>query len=130
MTASFQQFPMPARDQRLALVAAFAEEAGCCFLDSSEADHPNSRFEILGIRPLWSTRRRAMRNSDPLELLSEQMLRLSEQFISEQVLEAETLSHLPFIGGLLFALGYDLGRCYESLEDNIEPDFDAECGTP
>ncbi|QSX32019.1 aminodeoxychorismate synthase component I [Shewanella avicenniae] len=100
-------------------------------LDSADADHVDARYDILTAEPLCrlitketSTLLLRADNSveaefssaicDPLTLLQQQL----KQFFPQP-----TLSSLPFSGGAMMALSYDLGRNIEKLPNRASNDI-------
>jgi para-aminobenzoate synthetase component I len=130
MKAGFTEFPYLTREQTLNLVASFANKKGCFFLDSANARHPDSRFDILAIEPkqLFELNSEQLQedSSKPLERLYHAHQNLCAAYPTAQLIEEPALKEIPFKGGLLFALSYDLGRAYE----HIANEAIAELQTP
>ena len=95
------------------------------FLDSGRGGAFAGRYDILAADPYLTltthgatteirSRDRCIRSTaDPLELVAEH---LGER--------AEPVGHLPFAGGAIGYLGYDLGRRYENVPVHAECDLD------
>ncbi|HEX4910677.1 MAG TPA: aminodeoxychorismate synthase component I [Permianibacter sp.] len=116
-----RELPYPGRTGVLGLFAPFADWAGAVLLDSG--GHERGRFDLFSALPVrqLTTDGRLTRlhdhkgrlqgesPADPFALL-DQALRETKPVLDEA--RARTL---PFAGGLLMALSYDLGRRLETL---------------
>lgn len=106
----------------LALFQPFAHESWAMLLDSADAKHPNSRYDILLRQPqqtfTWPASSDQANASKPLTQLRE--------FLAAQTLQPlpTEYQHLPFQGGLAGLFGYDLGRTLEQLPNCAEQDID------
>lgn len=85
-------------------------------LDSNRPASPSGRYDIVSAAPI----QRISTSSNSLE----QLQQLLEQFnTSHQVTAADKhLCHLPFIGGFIGGLSYDLGRELEQLSCTAQDD--------
>ncbi len=84
----------------------FSREKNCFFLDSSLNNYPLGRYSFLGIEPFFILK---TKNRDPFKLLREQL---------ESYSIALSDCKLPFFGGAVGYLAYDLGF---ELEKKLKP---------
>ncbi|MFH0790751.1 MAG: aminodeoxychorismate synthase component I [Candidatus Omnitrophota bacterium] len=84
----------------------FSREKNCFFLDSSLSNYPLGRYSFLGIEPFFILK---TKNQDPFKLLREQL---------ESYSIALSNCKLPFFGGAVGYLAYDLGF---ELEKKLKP---------
>ncbi|MCC5855354.1 MAG: aminodeoxychorismate synthase component I [Idiomarina sp.] len=106
-----------------ALFAPFANEPWAMLLDSAAAEHPDSRFDILVRRPVRTVMLHAdsltvtpplsaaHRLDTPLDLFA--TLALATAQVPE--VHPEVTATLPFVGGSVGYLGYDVARTIERL---------------
>ncbi|WP_017445030.1 aminodeoxychorismate synthase component I [Gayadomonas joobiniege] len=109
-----------------------ANDKGAIFLDSANADHENSRYDILLCEPLaqikyhqGTTQTRLLNGAyisesqdDPFKIAR----RLHRDLMPETLIDSE----LPFIGGTVGYFAYDLGRSIESIESIAQCDLTAD----
>ncbi|WP_445426715.1 aminodeoxychorismate synthase component I [Alishewanella sp. HL-SH06] len=100
----------------LSLFEVFAEQPWSMFLDSADASHPNSRYQIMVAEPIATLTSQHGQTiltdehgahhytTDPFKVLDCALKRYFPQVIS---------SELPFHGGALGYFAYDLGRYLE-----------------
>lgn len=122
-----------------AVFAEFSDEPWAMLLDSAQAQHPNSRYDILVRKPHATIRVEhshsyiefhhtndgatnhtleiATTALNPLQLLNLWMPTLTPTKIPAQ------FSDLPFIGGFVGLFGYDLGRTLEQLPSSALADI-------
>ena len=117
MSIQYQQFPELSVLERNQLFSIYAKDAGSFLLDSSNSEHPNGRYDIIAVQPLQIISCPAKYNTDPLDQLKQLHNKISQQIIPEEI------HHLPCLGGILFAISYDLGRCYEQIDNHAINDL-------
>jgi len=85
-------------------------------LDSNKPDSPSGRYDIISANPVKKIRSSA--NS------LTQLQQLLDSLSTSHRVEAtdKALYHLPFIGGFIGGLSYDLGRELETLPDSAKDD--------
>ncbi|MCO7188359.1 MULTISPECIES: aminodeoxychorismate synthase component I [unclassified Pseudoalteromonas] len=90
-------------------------------LDSSDAKHENSRFDIMSINPVCILEARA----GQFYLDGAHVERDGFTIMQEKLAELKAISHpdLPFCGGWLGYFGYDLGRYIESIPQSAVQDI-------
>ncbi|WP_125718732.1 aminodeoxychorismate synthase component I [Pseudoalteromonas rubra] len=90
-------------------------------LDSSDARHENSRFDIMSINPLCVLEARAGKFYLDGNLIEQDGFTLMQ----EKLAELDTTSHtdVPFCGGWLGYFGYDLGRYIETMPQSAAQDI-------
>ena len=116
-----QALPYPGRTGVLQLFAPFAKWSGAVLLDSG--GHERSRFDLfsaLPVRQLTTDGELTRVHDDAGALLVESRddpFRLLDRALAETrpMLDETRAGTLPFAGGLLMALAYDLGRGLEKL---------------
>jgi len=111
------------------LFSALSGQPWAMLLDSAQADHPNSRYDILVANPVATLVTRGTQTTiefaggrifsqaDPLRLLEHWQQQLLGKF------EPSSNCTLPFVGGALGYFAYDLGRRFESLPELAEDDI-------
>lgn len=121
------------------LFAPFANEPWAQLLDSADAQHPNSRFDILlrqpqatlttqneqtelavAVPPSFALQPHAsltIKQAAPLALLA------TWQQAVPRVVPAAEVAHLPFHGGFSGLFGYDLGRSLERIPAHAQADI-------
>lgn len=101
------------------IVGHIAKRPGTIWLDSASATHPDSRYSIIGWNPRhWLEWRpegcfldqQPLSARDPFQPLQELLSRYQSWL-------PETHHTLPFRGGVLCAMSYDLGRTVERLPE-------------
>lgn len=109
-----------------ALFDRFSPEEGFAFLDSASGDPRLGRYSIMAFRPFMRLRAKGRRcelttqgavtrhETDPLAFLEELMGRWT----------ARLPEGVPFAGGAIGYLAYDLGRLIETLPEKAEDDRD------
>ncbi len=114
------------------LFAAIAHQPWAMLLESASAEHIDSRYHILCADPLATLETHGSRTriheggtnreseADPLWLLEQLQTRL----LGPLTPHYEGL--LPFTGGAMGLLGYDLGRRFEQLPQQAEADLQIE----
>jgi len=117
MSIDYIRFPELTIWQRNQLFSVYAEEAGSFLLDSGNSDNINGRYDIMAVQPLTIITDDLIASDAPLNSLQEY-----HQAIDITEIPSE-LRHLPCIGGIFFALSYDLGRAYETIEKISEDDL-------
>lgn len=109
---------------------SIAHEPFAMLLDSAAQQHPNSRFDILVMRPAFTlqtqglqcalhdtqTDQQTIRQVDPFRWLPE----LTDQLLPRWPLDAPAL---PFTGGWLGYVSYDAGRVLEVLPSHATADI-------
>jgi para-aminobenzoate synthetase component 1 len=117
MTDAIHIEPLPYRADTAALFAAVAAEPWAVFLDSNAGRAAGGRWDILALAPRVTLRTTGAvtevragnslrrRREDPLALLREALGPRAQPAASE----------LPFVGGAIGWLGYDLVRRFERL---------------
>lgn len=105
----------------LAIFQHFAHEPWAILLDSADAQHPNSRFDILLRHPQQTFCWPECDGSS-----SQQPFAQLRDFLTNKQLKPlpAEYQHLPFQGGLAGLFGYDLGRTLEQLPNMAEQDID------
>ncbi|WP_054016762.1 aminodeoxychorismate synthase component I [Pseudoalteromonas sp. R3] len=90
-------------------------------LDSSDAKHENSRFDIMSINPVCVLEAR----EGQFFLDGTCVERDGFTIMQEKLAELEAISHsdVPFCGGWLGYFGYDLGRYIESMPQSAAQDI-------
>ncbi|TMP24588.1 aminodeoxychorismate synthase, component I [Pseudoalteromonas rubra] len=90
-------------------------------LDSSDASHENSRFDIMSIKPMCVLEAR----EGAFYLDGKCVKRDGFAIMQEKLAELKAISHpdLPFCGGWLGYFGYDLGRYIESIPQSAAQDI-------
>ncbi len=116
MSIQYIRFPQISTEQRNQLFLPHANKAGSFLLDSGNSSHPSGRYDIMAVEPLQLIRCES-NNSKPLDILQKHHHEVATSDIPDE------LHYLPFIGGLLFAFSYDLGRCFEKIEEKAEDDL-------
>lgn len=129
-----------------AIFSAFANEPWAMLLDSAQAQHPDSRYDILVRKPCATMQVENSRSViqfhsqnaqfnpenmaagevltiaaaelNPLQLLNLWMPELEPTTIPPQ------FTDLPFVGGFVGLFGYDLGRTLEALPSSAEADIE------
>lgn len=111
------------------LFAAIAHQPWAMLLESASAEHIDSRYHILCAAPLATLETHGSRTriheggtnreseADPLWLLEQLQTRLLGP------LTPHYEGQLPFTGGAMGLLGYDLGRRFEQLPQQAEADL-------
>ncbi|EWH12148.1 para-aminobenzoate synthase, component I [Catenovulum agarivorans DS-2] len=109
------------------IFSVVAHENGAMFLDSANAQHQNSRYDILLCQPLATLRYQMgktqikLLNGGYLSESSEDPFRAARRLHKELMpidkLASNDLSHLPFAGGTVGWFSYDLGRSIEKLPE-------------
>jgi len=117
MFIQYLRFPELTHWQRNQLFSIYARDKGSFLLDSSNSDNANGRFDIVAVKPLHIISIKEDKSSDPIQLLQQY-----HQPIKNKDIPAE-LNHLPCLGGILFALSYELGRCYERIGELADDDL-------
>lgn len=85
-------------------------------LDSNKPDSPSGRYDIISANPV----KKIQSSANSLTQLQQLLDSLST---SHRVMATDkTLYHLPFIGGFIGGLSYDLGRELETLPDSAKDD--------
>lgn len=126
-----REINLPNETDAAALFEVVADDNGAIFLDSANAKHENSRYDILLCEPLAQikyqegvTQTRLLNGAyiseshdDPFKVAR----RLHKDLMPEQLLDSE----LPFIGGTVGYFSYDLARCVEKIEPLAEQDINA-----
>ncbi|PCJ49223.1 MAG: aminodeoxychorismate synthase, component I [Gammaproteobacteria bacterium] len=119
MAIQYQQFPELSTEQRNQLFSNYANKIGAFMLDSGGSIYQNSedkRYDILAVEPLKIISGKDI-DSDPLNLLKQHLQLVEAIDIPEQ------LKHLPCLGGLFFALSYEMGKYYEKLSSKALDDL-------
>ncbi|MCF2908140.1 aminodeoxychorismate synthase component I [Pseudoalteromonas sp. DL2-H2.2] len=90
-------------------------------LDSSDARHENSRFDIMSIKPLCVLEAR----SGQFYLDGQHVEQDGFSLMQEKLAQLDATSHtdVPFSGGWLGYFGYDLGRYIETMPQNAVQDI-------
>ncbi|TMP32323.1 aminodeoxychorismate synthase component I [Pseudoalteromonas rubra] len=90
-------------------------------LDSSDANHENSRFDIMSINPLCVLEARA----GQFYLDGKHVERDGFTIMQEKLAGLKAISHpdVPFCGGWLGYFGYDLGKYIESIPQSAVQDI-------
>jgi len=135
MPIQYQQFPELSIEQRNRLFSNYADKVGAFLFDSGrdvsnyalnnatgdDADEKNvdenTRYDIIAVEPLVTMIGKNADIDDPLQYFKEQLPSL------EQHLVPEALQYLPCIGGLFYALSYELGKYYENLSSKAIDDL-------
>lgn len=98
-------------------------------LESAAPDHPDSRFDILTADPCatletWGSETRIRTNGTIIQS-GEDPFTLIDHWVNTLLPEAQnTSTELPFIGGAIGLLGYDLGRRLERVPSLAQRDID------
>lgn len=103
--------------------AHFAHLPYAILLDSANSEHVDSRFDIIAIEPkstLEVQNNLSILNNQPdarscFEIMNSELLKLNNN---------KAANNLPFSGGWLGYLGYDLGRTLENLPSSAINDID------
>jgi para-aminobenzoate synthetase component 1 len=130
LTLSVKKLTLAKDITPLDLFTPFANEPWAMWLDSGQSEHIDVCFDILVWQPevtlctygdktnihYIKTNKIEISEEDPLSLLDN---------VQQQVLEKLTLSkqNLPFLGGALGYLAYDLGRRFEKLPEQAQQDI-------
>ncbi|MDX1319369.1 MAG: aminodeoxychorismate synthase component I [Oceanospirillum sp.] len=85
-------------------------------LDSNKPDSPSGRYDIISANPV----KKIQSSANSLAQLQQLLDSLSTSHRVEATDKA--LYHLPFIGGFIGGLSYDLGRELETLPDSAKDD--------
>lgn len=85
-------------------------------LDSNKPDSPSGRYDIISANPV----KKIQSSANSLTQLQQLLDSLSTSHRVEATDKA--LYHLPFIGGFIGGLSYDLGRELETLPDSAKDD--------
>ena len=117
MSIDYIRFPELTIWQRNQIFSVYADEEGSFLLDSGNSDNINGRYDIMAVQPLNVITDEIVSSDSPLESLQEY-----HQPIDNADIPSE-LSHLPCIGGTFFALSYDLGRAYETIDEIAKDDL-------
>jgi len=117
MPIHYLRFPELTVKQRDRLFSNYANDTGVFLLDSGNSDHQNAVYDIVAVKPLQIFTSRGNQSAAKLKALQQQQT-LNLQDIPDE------LSYLPCLGGLFFALSYDLGRCYEKIPDQALDDLE------
>src|SRR5690554_992199 len=125
-----------------ALFSSFANEPWAMLFDSANAQHVNSRFDILVRQPRFKITQQQGRYNVSPALLSTQSnaqdvstkssdffahINAAMQTLAPLELSAEQqqwAANLPFLGGALGYLGYDLARTLEAIPEHAIADID------
>ena len=119
-----EQLPVPTDTDIVELFARFSSSPWAMLLDSANAEHPDSRFDIFVADPIATCVTKGQityihnvveqthveSDDDPVALLADIQ---TELFGSVTV--DKNIPDLPFMAGLMGAFGYDLGPRFESL---------------
>ncbi|WP_194755383.1 aminodeoxychorismate synthase component I [Aliidiomarina indica] len=114
----FYELPYAQYHDAQRLFAPFCDEPWALFLDSANAEHPNSRFDILLRQPI-RTYRYSHTHTDSRDPFSH-----LNAWLGARAPVAPEYEHLPFQGGLAGLFGYDAGRAIERLPDTHSTDID------
>ena len=114
------------------LFSYFSNQPWAMLLDSTQASHPDSRFDIMVVAP----KVKIITREQHTEIIDENSCHLSvldpldivDQQIKTNLTINENTTELPFIGGAVGYFGYDLGGSFErlphdSLDDLHTPDM-------
>jgi len=115
MSFQYQRFPELTLWQRNQLFSYYAELTGSMLFDSSQS--PDGRYDILVMKPEKIYSGKDITTEQPLNYLREQLNLPTDCDIPDE------LAHLPCLGGLFFALSYDLGKYYENITDHATDDL-------
>ncbi len=105
----------------------FADEPWSVFLDSNQPDAIHGRYDIISSRP--KVRITSKNNKNNIDTWTESLSVPGDPFsiLKEYLKQSEardTGLKLPFLGGAIGYLSYDLGRCLEKMPDISENDLD------
>ncbi len=129
MSSLFQLKTFPIQSTTQQMFAKVAHLPWAVLLESASPDHIDSRFDIFSAEPIATLQTTGdvttitecehseYSKAAPLQLLKEIQRR---HFGPDVIYDRE----LPFIGGALGLLGYDLGRRIEKVPEHAERDID------
>ncbi len=133
-TLSAKQMSLPATTTPADLFAHFADTPWSMWLDSSNSEHIDSRFDILVWQPIATLVTQG--NNTKLSILTKNaQLKQSLSSTDDPLALVETLqkkffntdikpdSQLPFLGGAMGYLSYDLGRRFEKIPKITKQDI-------
>ena len=119
MSIKYRRFPALSFLQRNQLFAPYSEKLGAFLLDSGQStEHEDGRFDIIAVNPLTTISSKDLNLEDPLDYLKSKTQLHDPQDVPDE------LKYLPCIGGLFFALSYDMGKYYENITDSAVDDLD------
>lgn len=131
ITISAEVLVLPNGIMPVDLFAPLAEQPWAIWLDSGDSEHIDACFDILVWQPELTLRTYGNETSihhvktNAIHTSDEDPLSLLEQTQSQLIIESAPSSHhLPFLGGALGYFAYDLGRRFEKLPEQAEPDID------
>jgi para-aminobenzoate synthetase component 1 len=125
MPIQYKQYPELSIKQRNRLFSNYADRIGAFLFDSGKdisdlecasADE-NARYDIIAVEPIKVITGKNKEIADPLQYFKEQQQSVSEDAIPK------ALRYLPCIGGLFYALSYELGKYYEKLSSMAVDDL-------
>lgn len=124
------QLDLPKALKATSLFSAIASDEGSILLDSANADHENSRYDIILAAPIATISH--LNSKTRIKLLNGGYQKDSDEnpFMAAKRLHKElmpanvlTSSHLPFIGGCAGWFSYDLAREIEPLANQAQADI-------
>ena len=120
MSIQYRQFKALSLQQRNQLFSHYAEKFGTFLLDSGQSNdqHQDGRFDIIAVNPLTTISSKDLNLEDPLQYLKDKTQQCDPENVPDE------LKHLPCIGGLFFALSYDMGKYYEKIADSALDDLE------
>ncbi|MFT5451006.1 MAG: para-aminobenzoate synthetase component 1 [Enterobacterales bacterium] len=125
MPIQYQEYPELSIEQRNRLFANYADRVGAFLFDSGkghpdlecDSDDENARYDIIAVEPIQIISGKNEDIDNPLQYFKEQLQSISQDTIPEE------LRYLPCIGGLFYALSYELGKYYEKLSSSAVDDL-------
>ena len=130
LTISAKILPLSCDTTASVLFSHFSHQPWSMWLDSSNSEHVDSRFDILVWQPLAILTTEGESSTmtfpkDNVQQTSTDDPLLLVQQIQKQLFTQLTKPHefLPFLGGAVGYFAYDLGRRFEQLPNNAESDI-------
>lgn len=109
-----QSFPIQCDDSS-AVFSIFAHQPWSFYLDSANASHENSRFDILVSEPLHKITAQDGQVFLDGQIQFKDLFSTINSTIKQSIKCDVNTSSLPFIGGAIGFFGYDVGKYIESL---------------
>ncbi|RTE87531.1 MULTISPECIES: aminodeoxychorismate synthase component I [Gammaproteobacteria] len=134
-TIKLIELPYAKWGKALEVFSRFANEPYAMLFDSANSNHPDSRFDILVRKPYQVIESRngvtfvdgkSIAQAEFFETLESLVHPLSENLsLENESLESTSMenSDLPFLGGALGYIGYDMGRTIERLPTKAKHDI-------